>query len=279
MPADIHEEWLLIEEFVLFEGDRALLKLLRCGWRWLAAAQNLPSTIMLLARSALCHQALIRNDKQRRELDKFCQSVASCKDERLRSGTSITAQALHMRQRAYNALQGGQIQRDNDGADAHAPARSPGLQHQPVGGQQSERETSASGRRARMASPGQVSSLQSALEEARSHSLRASNSPELESAVEHGNDRQDENSVRTDAASVDACQPDAPATAHGGPPSTLQRPEAALMAARKLVGHAIFGLEVCRSARQRDDLIRGARRLDHPCHWLLVPRSPHMYNN
>ena len=30
MPAEIHEEWLLIEEFLLFEGDRALLKLLRC---------------------------------------------------------------------------------------------------------------------------------------------------------------------------------------------------------------------------------------------------------
>ncbi len=31
MPPEIHEEWLLIEEFVLFEGDRALLKLLRCA--------------------------------------------------------------------------------------------------------------------------------------------------------------------------------------------------------------------------------------------------------
>jgi len=30
MPPELHEEWLLIEEFVLFEGDRALLKLLRC---------------------------------------------------------------------------------------------------------------------------------------------------------------------------------------------------------------------------------------------------------
>ena len=31
MPAEVHEEWRLIEEFLLFEGDRALLKLLRCA--------------------------------------------------------------------------------------------------------------------------------------------------------------------------------------------------------------------------------------------------------
>ena len=31
MPLEVREEWSLFEEFVLFEGDRALLKLLRCG--------------------------------------------------------------------------------------------------------------------------------------------------------------------------------------------------------------------------------------------------------
>jgi hypothetical protein len=31
MPPEIRGEWSLVEEFVLFEGDRALLKLLRCG--------------------------------------------------------------------------------------------------------------------------------------------------------------------------------------------------------------------------------------------------------
>ena len=31
VPLELREEWALVNEFILFEADRALLKLLRCG--------------------------------------------------------------------------------------------------------------------------------------------------------------------------------------------------------------------------------------------------------
>ena len=170
----------------------------------------------------------------------------SCVKERLRSGTSATAQALHMRQQAYDALNRRQRKRGTNEAAATPPVVET-LRHS-LGSQQSGREASASGRRARQAAAGQVSSVDSALKEARSYRLEASNRPERDSA-EHD----DVTAVRTDATSEATDHPDAAASARNGlAASACQHPEAALMAARKLVGHAIFGLEVRCSAADRD---------------------------
>ena len=181
-----------------------------------------------------------------RELDKFCQSVDSRATERLRGATSATAQALHMRQQAYEALQSGQTPQSDGEADAASPPLTCELHNQSADSQHSEREASASGRRSRRALS-QVSSLHSALEEAHSHSLRASGSPGREDANENGNDHEEATSVCNDAASNGTRQSDAAVPARNGPSAAIQQqPEAALMASRKLVGHAIFGLEVRR---------------------------------
>jgi len=192
-----------------------------------------------------------------REVDKFCETVDDCMKARLRSGTSATAQALHMRQQAYDALDGGRTKRGTDEAATTPPAL--GDPRQTLGSQQSGQEASASGRRKRQAAAGQVSSVDSALKEARSYSLEASNGPGREGAANHGPGHDDVTTVRTDAISTDTEHPDAAACArYRHAAGARQHPEAALMAARKLVGHAIFGLEVRCWAADRDS---AARRL------------------
>jgi len=178
-----------------------------------------------------------------REVDKFCQTMDSCVKERLRSGTSATAQALHMRQQAYDALNRCQRKRGTNEAAATPPAVE--TPRHSLDSQQSGREASASGRRARKAAAGQVTSVDSALKEAQSYSLEVSNGPGRESAANHGPEHDDVTTVRMDATSEATDHPDAAASARNGQAaSACQHPEAALMAARKLVGHAIFGLEV-----------------------------------
>ena len=166
----------------------------------------------------------------------------SCVKERLRSGTSSTAQALHMRQQAYDALAMGQTQQDSSEAAANSPASEP--QRQSSGSQHRDRESSASGRRARQTAAGRVSSVDSALAEARSFSLHATTSPEAKSAASDGNHPEGAPSTRKSTAIDNSDTPEAAVATWLGHEATSQHPEAALMAARKLVGHAIFALEV-----------------------------------
>ena len=178
-----------------------------------------------------------------RDIDKFCQTEDSCVEERQRSGVSSAAQALHERQRAYEDLQKGQNWQRNGEALADEPSPAPASHDQcsrPASLPHVEK--SASGSRSTHRSAGQVYSLDSALAAASSYSLHGSTTPDPKNTAE-------EAAIPEDMASP--CRQESEAAAAnranaGLPVSAPKRPEAALMAARRLVGHAIFGLEVRR---------------------------------
>ena len=188
----------------------------------------------------------------RREIDKFCQSADRCVKERQRSGLSSAAKALHERRQAYEDLQRGRNQRGGE-TDPGEASPAPTGQHQrspfthTIGS-----ERSASARRSHHPSAGRMYSLDSALAAASSHSLHGSTTAELNSTVA------DAHSTRGDAAGIDDMvsnhvqeRSSAGTRNMDARPlmPSVERPEGALMAARRLVGHAVFGLEVCPTSR------------------------------
>ena len=185
-----------------------------------------------------------------REIDRFCQAVDSCVQERQHNGASSAARALHERQRAYKDLQRGRPPRSVDSGTEETWPTAGSQLPQTSSTQLTGGEKSSSGRRSRHPAAGRVYSLDSALAAASSHSLHGStrSEPSRTGADAHSLDRADAGTPGTVTNHVQESSSASGGDADAAPlRATGEHPEAALMAARRLVGQAIFGLEVCRT--------------------------------